>query len=170
MHGIGGVYRPSVATMGVHNFSGPVRPSRAEDESAEDRKHGVSAMQCGGEPNGGIIQSHNDGVGTYARGEEEGESKMQRLRTRDGGGVPQLPSHVTAWEGKGTQVDLDRGGNRIRGPQNLQDRVSKGKSAGIPSRRVPGKSGDKDGDACALMEKARAGHGDNSRGGEPPTS
>ena len=39
-------------------------------------------------------------------------------------------------------MDLDRGGNRIRRAQNLQVRVSKGKSAGIPSGRVPGKSGD----------------------------
>ena len=77
-----------MATMGFHDLSGPVQQSRAEDESAEDRKHGVSAMQCGREPNGGIIQAHNDGVGTYAKGEEEGESNMQRLRTRDGGGVP----------------------------------------------------------------------------------
>ena len=74
--------------MGFHDPSGIIRQSRDEDESAEDRKHGVSAMQCGREPNGGILQSHNDGGGTYAKGEEEGESKMQRLRTRDGGGVP----------------------------------------------------------------------------------
>ena len=77
-----------MAAMGLHNLGGIVRQSWAEDESAEDRKHGVSAVQCGREPNGGIIQTHNDGVGTYAKGEEEGESKMQRLRTRDGGGVP----------------------------------------------------------------------------------
>ena len=35
--------------------------------------------------------------------------------------------------------------------------------------RVPGESGDEDGDARALLEKARAGHGNNTGGREPPT-
>ena len=74
--------------MGVHDLSGPVRPSRDEDESAEDRKHGMSAMQRGGEPNRAFIQPHHDRDGTFAKGEEEGESRMRRLRTGDGGGVP----------------------------------------------------------------------------------
>ena len=33
-----------------------------------------------------------------------------------------------------------------------------------------GDGGDKDGDARTLLEKAREGHGDYTRGGEPPTS
>ena len=40
----------------------------------------------------------------------------------------------------------------------------------MPSGRMPGKSRDTDGDARALLEKARAGHGYYTRGGEPPTS
>ena len=74
--------------MGLYDIGGIVRQSRAEDESAEDCKHGVQAMQCGREQNGGLLQAHNDGGGTYAKGAEEGESNMQQLRTRDGGGVP----------------------------------------------------------------------------------
>ena len=60
--------------MGVHDSSGPVRPSRAEDESAEDREHGLPALQCGREPDRDFLQTHHDWEGTFAKGEEEGES------------------------------------------------------------------------------------------------
>ena len=72
----------------LSDSSGPVRPSRAEDESAEDREHVLPAMQCGGEPDRDFLQTHHDWEGNFAKGEEEGESRMRRLWTGDGGGVP----------------------------------------------------------------------------------
>ena len=55
--------------------------------------------------------------GTVAEGAEEGESHMRRLWPRDGGGVPRFAPHVPAWEGKGTEMDMDgrsNGGGRAQ--------------------------------------------------------
>ena len=44
------------------------------------------------------------------------------------------------------------------GTTDVSNGVPKGGDKGLPSRRVPGEGGDEDGDARALLEKARAGH------------
>ena len=85
-----------------------------------------------------------------------------------GGGITGFPPHDTAREDKGERMGMDgrsHGGGRAK---DLSDGISKGRGEELPSRRVPGAGGDKDVDAHALLEKARAGHGRHTGGGKPP--
>ena len=81
--------------------------SRAEDESAQNREHGLPAMQRGGKPIRKIIHAYNDWEGTVAERAEERAGHMRRLWTRDGGSIPRFTPHVPAWEGKGAKMDMD---------------------------------------------------------------
>ena len=128
----------------------------------------MSAMQRVGKKVGDFLCAHNDGDGTDAKRAEEGASDVRGLWARDGGGITGFPPHDTAREGKGERMGMDgrsHGGGREK---DLSDGVSKGRGKGLPSRRVPGEGGDEDGDARALLEKARAGHFHHPRRGKPP--
>ena len=63
---------------------------------------------------------------------------------------------------------MDGRGHVRGGTADISDGVPQGGDKGLPSRRVPGEGGDKDGDARALLEKARAGHSHHPGGGKPP--
>ena len=129
----------------------------------------MSAMQRGGKQIGNFIFTHNDGDGTVAKGAEEGESDMQGLWARDGSGITGFPPHVTAREGKGEKMEMDGCSNGEGRAKDLSDGIPERRGKDLPSRRVPGEGGDEDGDAHALLEKARARHCNHPQRGKPPS-
>ena len=129
----------------------------------------MSAMQRGGKQIGNFICTHNDGEGTVAKGAEEGASDVRGLWARDGGGITGFPPHITAREGKGERMDMDGCSNRGGRAKDLSDGIPKGRGKELPSRRVPREGGDEDGDARALLEKARAGNCNHPRRGKHPS-
>ena len=128
----------------------------------------MSAMQRGRKQIGNFICTHNDRDGTVAKGAEEGASDVQGLWARDGGGITGFPPHVTAREGTGEKMDMDGCSNGEGIAKDLSDGFPKRRGKDLPSRRVPGEGRDEDGDARALLEKARAGHCHHPGGGKPP--
>ena len=97
---------------------------------------------------------------------------MQGLRKGDVSRVTGLTPHVSAWEGKGTALDMDRrgyGGGRAKAT-DISDRVPQGGFKGVSSGRLSGEGRDTDGDAGSLLEEAREGHRHHLGGGKPPSS
>ena len=129
----------------------------------------MSAIQRGRQQIGNFICIYNDRDGTVAKGAEEGASDVRGLWARDGGGITGFPSHVIAREGKGEKMDMDGCSNRGGRTKDLSDGIPKGRGKELPSRRVTGEGGDEDGDARALLEKARAGHCNHPKKGKPPS-
>ena len=127
------------------------------------------AKQRGGKQIGNFIRTYNDGDGTVAKRKEERASDVRGLWARDGGGITGFPPHVTAQEGKGEIMDMDRCRNGGKRAKDLSDGILKRRGKDLPSRRVPGEGGDEDGDARALLEKACAGHCNHPRRGKSPS-
>ena len=98
-------------------------------------------MQCGGEQIQKVLQTHNDWEGTVTEGAEEGESHMRRLWTRDGGGVPRFAPHVPAWEGKGTEMDMNGRSNGGEEPKTFKMEFPRGGAETCPVEGCPGRAG-----------------------------
>ena len=129
----------------------------------------MPAMQCGGKQIGNFIRTYNDGDGTFVKRTEERASDVRGLWARDGGGITGFPPHVTAREGKGEKMDMDGCSNGEGRAKDLSGGIPERRVKDLPSQRVPGEGGDEDGDARALLEKARAGHCNISRRGKTPS-
>ena len=76
-------------------------------------------MQRGGKQNRKVLHTYNDWEGTVAERAEKRESHMRGLWARDGGGIPRFAPHVSAWEGKGAQMDMDGCNNRRGRTQDI---------------------------------------------------
>ena len=64
-------------------------------------------------------------------------------------------------------MDMDGCNNGEGRTQDISDGIPERRSKDMPSCRVPREGGDKDGDARALLEKARARYCNNPRRGKP---
>ena len=66
-----------------------------------------------------------------------------------------MTQHGKARERKWAWTDAATGGEE---QQTYRMEFPKGGNNGMTSQRVPGEGRDEDGDACAILEEARAGH------------
>ena len=94
---------------------------------------------------------------------------MRLVRRYVGGRIPVKSSDDSTWEGGGETAAMEHTGHGNRTPDLPDVLPGEGRTAEMPSGRVPGQSGDKDGNAGALRAPACPQHrGDNVGKKLPP--
>ena len=98
---------------------------------------------------------------------------MLGLREGNGSRVTGHKLNGTAWENQGKNVELDQRSYRRRrrgGGNNISDRVPQGGDGGVPSKGVPRKGRDMDGNEGAFQAPECPGRRDHLVRGKPPSS
>ena len=93
---------------------------------------------------------------------------MQGVRGDDGGRMPGESPDDSTWEGGGDATVLENPGRGGRATDFMNGIPGEGRPVEIPSREMPGPSGDKDGNAGAIPAPACPRHRGNYEGGKPP--
>ena len=128
-------------------------------------------LPSGGEPRYGNIQEEDHGRGSVIQGATKGPGDVRIVRRDAGGRLPVDSSDDSTREGGGATATVDHP-SRGKGPPGIPDVLSgKGGTADILCGRVPGESGDEDGNVGALHAPACPQHRGDVGGRKlpPPT-
>ena len=131
----------------------------------------MSTLSGGGEPVRSSIREEGHGGRAYIQGAAKGTSGMWRVRRAVGGRIPVKSYDESTWEGGGGMSAMEHPDRGDRASDLQDDLTGEGRTAELSSGRMPGQSGDEDGNAGALLEPACLRHRGDSGGRKlpPPT-